>query len=177
MSHYLFSLSLNGALNDVADAAQQKAFVLAPRPRGENHTQQFTLRIGPGDRAGGAAVAEGFLGRQVAECIPRRRCLQSPTQSPRMTEALVLVGRHRLHRGPAENALAVIDSAVERHLQDDAEVIDIAVHAAPRMAELAQVEAVGAVAVEIFLGLGKGIALHARGVRQGALAQTQAAVL
>src|SRR5262245_49538919 len=117
--------SLDRRLNDVGNPAQQKALVLAPRSCCENHTQQFALRVGPGNRPGSAAVAEGSIRGQITEGVPRRRPLQPPAQTPGMTEVLVLVHNHGLNRGPTHNALAVVNAAVEEHLQEGAQVIDV----------------------------------------------------
>src|SRR5262249_52702695 len=84
---------------------------------------------------------------------------------------------HGLHGDWTQNTLAVVDAAVEEHLQDDSKVIDIGVHAAPRMSELPQVQAVRSVAIQLLLRLCKRIALYPGGVRERTLAETQAALL
>src|SRR5262249_34214974 len=94
--------SLDRPLNDVANPAEQKTLVVEPRSGGEDHTHQFTLRVGPGDRAAGSTVAEGALRGQVAESVPRRGRLQTPAQAPGVTELPVLVRNHGLDRGSAQ---------------------------------------------------------------------------
>src|SRR5436190_21383461 len=123
---------LNRCLNDIGNPPEQKAFVLAPGSRGENHTQQLALRVGPSNRPAGAAVAVGSIRGQIAESVPRRRRVQPPAQTPGMTESLILVRSHGLNRGPAQDAFSLIYPPVEEHLQEDAEVVGITVHASPR---------------------------------------------
>src|SRR5262249_8193990 len=141
----------------------------------EDDTHQLALWVGPRDRAAGATVAEGSIRGEIAERVPRRGRLQTPAEPPGMSRLPALVRDHGLHRGAAQNALAVIDAAVEEHLQKHAEVIHRAVHASPRMAEFSQVQTVRPVALHVFLGFGERVALDLSGVLQRSFPEAEAA--
>ena len=172
----------DGGEDGVGGLGEQGALVGGDGAVGEDDGDEVEIRIGPGDGAGGAGVAEGAGGVAVAEVHPGGGAAQGPAEAPGVGEVGVLVGGHGGDGGGGHPGAAVGFPLLEEGLEEEGEVGGGAVHAAPGVAHVSPVGAVrpeafavGAVGVGTFVAPDGVTDFEAGGEAEGAVAHAERA--